>query len=190
MKKLLLLFMVMVLAGCGSKKNALEKAPFVVENLKNLDYETIKASHAEAPVEEGQSMGMEGSEMQTYTTFYPNTKDELTIIWDGEERNKINEIMFSSNGRWTSESGIRIGSTYKELSALNGKPVKFYGFGWDYSGAVDFDGGKLDNQNIHPFFSPGGTVPNEYNRDSIIHASEEEIENLNLSVTKIILNYE
>lgn len=47
---------------------------------------------------------------------------------------------------WTRADGIRIGLGSTELQAMNGKPFAFYGFEWDYGGAVsDFRGGRLDS---------------------------------------------
>ena len=46
---------------------------------------------------------------------------------------------------WKSPEGITIGTTLEELVRINGKPVTFWGFGWDYGGAVsNWNGGKID----------------------------------------------
>ena len=46
---------------------------------------------------------------------------------------------------WESTHGITVGTTLEELVNINGKPITFWGFGWDYGGAVsNWNGGKID----------------------------------------------
>ena len=75
---------------------------------------------------------------------------------------------------------------FDELTKINGKEVKFYGFGWDYSGAVDWNGGKLEDSNIRVFLNPEGEVADKFYGDRMIDASPEEIEALNLKVSTIM----
>ncbi|MEO6365881.1 MAG: hypothetical protein ABIO38_07540 [Luteimonas sp.] len=45
---------------------------------------------------------------------------------------------------WTMDSGIGIGMALAELVRINGKPIGFFGFDWDYGGHVtDWHGGVL-----------------------------------------------
>ncbi len=47
--------------------------------------------------------------------------------------------------QWTLDNGLRMGMPLKEVVALNGKPIKFYGLEWDYGGSVaSLNGGKLE----------------------------------------------
>ena len=68
---------------------------------------------------------------------------------------------------------------------MNG-PIKFYGFGWDYSGAVDWSNGKFADSDIRVFLAPKGTPPNKFYGDGVIEATEEEIAALELSVQAIM----
>jgi hypothetical protein len=48
---------------------------------------------------------------------------------------------------WESKHGITVGTTLEELVRINGKPITFWGFGWDYGGAVsNWNGGKIDSR--------------------------------------------
>lgn len=48
------------------------------------------------------------------------------------------------SSRWHFANGVRVGMPLSKLVALNGKPIRFYGFDWDYGGAItDWRGGKL-----------------------------------------------
>ncbi len=49
--------------------------------------------------------------------------------------------------QWRTTHGIRRGMTLAEIEALNGRPFKLYGFGFDYGGTtLDWNGGSLDKQ--------------------------------------------
>jgi hypothetical protein len=46
--------------------------------------------------------------------------------------------------RWQLDNGISVGTPLSALVALNGKPIAFTGFDWDYGGVVsDWHGGRL-----------------------------------------------
>lgn len=46
---------------------------------------------------------------------------------------------------WRGPFEIRIGMTMTEIERINGKPLRFLGFGWDYGGyASHYDGGQLE----------------------------------------------
>lgn len=78
------------------------------------------------------------------------------VLWQGDEARAI-EVAFEDEAR-TALSFVRIvgsdwsilglqnGDTLETVSSVNAAPIKFYGFEWDYSGAVfGFEGGTLDN---------------------------------------------
>ncbi len=45
---------------------------------------------------------------------------------------------------WTIDPGIRIGMSLADLRRINGKPIGFFGFDWDYGGHVaEWNGGTL-----------------------------------------------
>ncbi len=48
---------------------------------------------------------------------------------------------------WRTAHGIRRGMSLAEIEALNGRPFKLYGFGFDYGGTtLDWNGGALATQ--------------------------------------------
>jgi hypothetical protein len=91
-----------------------------------------------------------------------------------------------SNGKWKSKTSIKIGSTYDELTKMNQKPISFYGFGWDYSGAVAWNDGKLEKSNVHVFLAPEKEPKNKFYGDHIITATAEEINEMDLKVKAIL----
>lgn len=179
-----------MLAACGTKKASFDSSEkFSVENLGKMSDSQIKEFYTDANIEEGTDMMEEGTVERAYTVLYPDTPDELLITWQSPDKNKIEKIHFSDNGRWTTESGVKIGTTYDQLNKMNGKPISFYGFGWDYSGAVVWNGGKLEKSGLHVFLAPESGNIQDYYGDHIIKASPEEIENLDLKVASIMIDY-
>lgn len=186
MKKISLIIFVLTLAACGSPSK-MSKDKFVVENLQNYDAEDLAKVYPEANFQEDTGLFEEGTVERAYTIMFPGTADELHITWKSEEREKIFDIRFSEKGKWKSAKGVEIGTSYETLNKLNKKQVSFYGFGWDYGGAVMWNDGKFENSKLRVFLSPNGRVADKFYGDRIIEASEEEIKNLDLKVSNIML---
>lgn len=188
MKRLTILVLLIGVISCKSTKstNTSTEDPFLVENLAAYNIDEIKQKHPDANIKEDVGMFEEGTEEYPYCILYPNTPDELHITWANEKRTKINDIRFTEAGKWKSREGIKPGTTYDELNKLNEKQISFYGFGWDYSGAVVWNEGRLENSNLRVFLAPGNGPENRFYGDYIIDATEEEIQNLNLKVQTVI----
>lgn len=190
MRKVLILIGILTLAACGSKKASFnESEKFTVENIGRMDHSQIQDFYKDANIEEGIDSTEEGTMEQAYTVLYPDTPDELLITWKNKNRTNIDKIHFSEDGKWITNSGIKVGTTYDELNRLNGKPISFYGFGWDYSGAVDWNGGKLEKSGLHVFLAPNSGDVQDYYGDHIIKASPEEIKKLDLKVGSVMIDY-
>ncbi len=200
MKKLILLGVLCVFISCKGKKSASDVAHADVNttvnvNPKNFEVEKIAKMHSpeallkhypNANIKEGVDMFDEGTVERAYTILYPDTKNEIHLIWDTPEKKKLHQVYFSNEGDWRSDKAIAIGTTYEELIARNGKPIKVYGFGWDYSGAVDWNGGKLQNSNLQVFLKPAKEPKTKFYGDGIINPTEAELKELRLTVGQII----
>lgn len=191
MRKIIFLFLLMGIVACKSRNISADSAEkFKVENLADvISQNNMEQVYPEANMTEGTDFFEEGTVERPYSILYPNTPDEILVIWADDARSKVHQIRFENNGRWKSATGIKIGTGYAELEKMNG-PFKFYGFGWDYSGAVDWNGGKLANSNVRVFLAPTNTPNTKFYGDQIIEASREEIEELNLTVKTILLQME
>ncbi len=187
MKKLFLLFPVLILVSCNTVKDhaASPADRFVIEDLIQLTSSDIKNRYPDANIKEDVGMFDEGTDERPYTILFPDTRDELQITWDDPEKTRTHDIRFSEGGKWKSITGIKVGTTYKELNQLNGKEISFYGFGWDYSGAVVWNDGEFENSNLFVFLEARG-IPGKFYGDHIIKASAEEIAALNLKVQTLI----
>ena len=90
-------------------------------------------------------------ESQPGIAVFPNTPNELEIVWDIAAATGNPEFIRISkkDTKWRTLQGVTVGTTLEELEQINGKPFNLYGFGWDYSGLVsDWRGGKLDSHLI------------------------------------------
>jgi hypothetical protein len=76
----------------------------------------------------------------------------IEILWkDPKQKNapKLAKIHGSAS-HWKTVHGISLGTSLKELEAINGKPFHLAGFGWDYPGTVySWDDGLLASLQGH-----------------------------------------
>jgi len=188
MRNIFLSFIALSLASCSSTKKTTSVTPdkFVIENLIQFNSEELKKNYADANVYEVIGISEEGTEELSYSVLYPDTPNELNITWGDASRTQIYDIRISIGGDWRSSTGIRIGTTYDELNELNGKPISFYGFGWDYSGAVVWNKGEFEKSKLRVFLSPETEPKVKFYGDHIIEASPKEIEAMNLRVQTIV----
>lgn len=188
MKKFLLLFVSFGIISCKSHKLTAESAEkYQLENLSEvITQDKIDEIYPDANISEGTDYFEEGTVKRPYTILYPNTADEILIVWQDESRSTPQQIFVDREGRWRSKNGIKVGSSYEDLERINGGPIKFYGFGWDYSGAVDWNEGKMAGSNVRVFLAPENAPPQNFYGDHIIEEDPEKIINLNLKVRAIV----
>lgn len=191
MRKIIIVVAVLFLAACNSAKKGVSgsTSKYTVENLGKMNSADLNQNYPDANMEEGTDMFEEGTDQRPYTILYPGTANELHITWQDKKRTRIHDLRYSSDGKWESKTGVKVGTTYDELKKMNGKELSFYGFGWDYSGAVDWNGGKLEKSGLRVFLTPGNKPDNKYYIDKIINVTPEEIEVLDLKVGSVIINY-
>jgi hypothetical protein len=119
----------------------------------------LRTQFGQANVKTDTLWGPEASwEMATF--LYKDTPDEVAIVWQNDQpQSSIAYLRLSSpmvadkpieyKGRWKSKTGVLPGITLEQLEAINGKPFKFSGFGWDYGGgSAGWEGGKLEKSGI------------------------------------------
>ncbi|TRO67209.1 hypothetical protein [Christiangramia sabulilitoris] len=191
MRKIILILTVFLIAACsGSKKsNAGAISKYTIEDLGKMNSDDLHANYPDANIAEGIDLFEEGTEERAYSILYPGTENELQITWQNEDRKNIYDLRYTKSGKWKSKTGIDIGTGYDELNKKNGRKISFYGFGWDYSGAVDWNEGKLENTGLRVFLAPENDPENKFYKDQIIEATPAEIEALDLKVAAIVINY-
>jgi hypothetical protein len=115
-------------------------------------FDDLKTIYGAATIKDERICGPECIDSLDVTLLYPGTKNESIIYWkDSAYHKQIGSIeCYSDSADWHTAAGIKIGSGFKELLKLNGKPIKFYGFGWDYGGGIiSYNNGALEKSPIH-----------------------------------------
>lgn len=190
MRRFLILGLILIIASCKSGKITADSAEkYQLENLNRVIADrNLEEIYPEAQIAEGVDLFEEGTVERPYSILYPETKDQLLIIWEDQTRTRPYQLYVENEGKWSTQNGIMVGTSYEDLVEINEGPIKFYGFGWDYSGAVDWNDGKLKDSNIRVFLAPTEAPPQNFYGDQIIEADPEEIVNLDLTVRAIMLH--
>ncbi len=96
-----------------------------------------------------QSVGTGEGETEKASVIFPRiAARRIEVLWrDDRRRRNPAEIRIGVSSQWRNAQGIRRGMTLKEVEALNGRPFRLYGFGFDYGGTtLDWNGGALETQ--------------------------------------------
>jgi hypothetical protein len=107
---------------------------------------TLRARHGDANVVEGRVPGAEGEEFDGWILF-PDDPARTAFVYldDVGDPASVRVIDDTGTSRWRRADGIHAGTTLQDLVALNGRPVRFMGFDWDYGGGViGWNGGALE----------------------------------------------
>jgi len=96
--------------------------------------------------------GAEGEEFPGWILYPDDPKRRVYIYLDDAGKHPSLARVLDAESQWRRRDAIHMGMTLKDLVAINGKPIQFSGFGWDYGGAItDMHHGALEKQLL-----PGG----------------------------------
>ncbi|MCB9082337.1 MAG: hypothetical protein H6555_11575 [Lewinellaceae bacterium] len=126
----------------------------------------------------------EGYEMPGYIIF-PDTPSELEVVYDTTvAMDKPAFIRISrADTQWKTDQGITLGTTMAELQAINGKPFLFYGFGWDYGGAVtNWNDGAISSDLMITLDAGEGEFPDTLLGDQEISSDNPLLKDLPIRV--------
>jgi hypothetical protein len=159
-------------------------------------YQDLVGVFGNENIEEATVYPSEG-ETEPGTAIFPGTSNQVTIQWADFHKKPAVIYLSSSNSRWATTRGLRIGTTLKELISLNNAPVSFAGFGWDNEGVVTGwnDGRLVADHAVHDDLSLNILPEEPYDRqakrtllgDRIFDSNHPAAAKLNLKVTKIII---
>ncbi len=118
-----------------------------IETLFAAD-DTLATAQARLGKNNVREQALDGAEGETLAGWvvYPDDPTRTADVFLDETNARPTMLRIRApESTWTPADGIRIGLSSTELQAMNGKAFAFYGFEWDYGGAIsDFHGGRLD----------------------------------------------
>lgn len=124
---------------------------------------------------------------------FPDTPKEVEILLD-EENNAILYRLQQAGSPWATADGLRVGSTLEELVKINGKPIHFMGFDWDFGGIVtDWNGGTLDGKDFMVTLTYTMTETEDVDiskivGDQVVSSSEPALAPHKVTVARIMQN--
>ena len=110
------------------------------------DLAWLRRRFGAANVRVGQVPGAEG-ELFPGVVLYPDDPTRRAYLYFQDEthlRGLSLVRVLDAPSRWRLDNGVQPGMPLAGLVALNGAPIRFSGFDWDYGGAIaDWKGGRL-----------------------------------------------
>lgn len=116
----------------------------------NID--DLKKLYGGANVKDERICGPECVDSFDVTLLYAGSDRETIVYWeDSFYHKKVNMVRCIIPGApYHTAGGLKIGTSLNELLKMNGKPIAFLGFGWDYGGGIlSLNHGVLENSRIH-----------------------------------------
>ncbi|NOT50857.1 MAG: hypothetical protein HOP10_06245 [Chitinophagaceae bacterium] len=113
--------------------------------------ETLKELYGGSNIRDETICGPECVDSVDVTLVYPGSNREFVVYWeDSLYHKKIRLIRCNTkDAPYHTAGGIKIGTTLDKLVQMNGKPISFWGFGWDYGGTVfSLNHGVLENSGV------------------------------------------
>lgn len=179
-----------------------ETTTYILDDLLNYDSEKeLIAKFGKENIERMTQYYPEGMGEYTSTLLYPKTPNEVIFSWNDDTLNfeKLGTVKIAMRAsEWVTKKGLKIGLSLKDLEKINGKEFKFFGFEWDYAGAVDFNEGTLDDRNtfcaltyIYDYENPEIVLPKEYLSligDGEFLSSNKNAQSVDLTVSEIVLS--
>lgn len=155
-------------------------------------YENLVKIFGEENLSNEVRMYDEGTEENLVTLIYPDTKNELVIMWENEDEKKdpIMAETYIPESDWYTVGGIQIGTPLEKLIELNGNDFLFYGFGWDYGGSVSsWQGGKFDTEapcfHVSLGYDYNKQAPNEVFGDMELSSDNPDLKGLDVQVAAL-----
>ena len=118
----------------------------------STDFDGLKKVFGEASVVDERICGPECVDSIDVTKVYKKTNKEFVIHWEENAYHKKITMIetYATASPFHTPEGLKIGSSMQDIVNINGKPINFMGFGWDYGGGIsNYNQGKLDSSNVH-----------------------------------------
>lgn len=157
------------------------------------DFAGLQKIFGAANIKDERICGAECVDSVNVTFVYPETDKQITVYWDDSAYHKT--IVYlendTENSPYRTATGLRIGSTLKQLLDLNGKKITFSGFDWDYGGAVQsYNNGSLEHSGVGFQLGLGSYPDNSLSGDMTLDTDMPSVKKAldSIKVNKIFLN--
>lgn len=128
---------------------------------------------------------------ETGTILFPGTPNEVEIVWNEEGAPSI--LRLSKPGAdWITATGLKVGSSLQEVESVNLRPFQFYGFGWDFGGAViDWKGGRMTPA-LMLTLAPANMddLGNKFWGEVILSSDDPELQAANIVVSVLMISFD
>lgn len=179
-----------------SKEQAMESDQWLIRPGEGVGRIRIGETIREAQIAYGkdqvkkQKLFIQEGETRDGFVVFPNQPNQLECFTD--DKGKIELIRITGKGSsWHTAEGIRIGTMLEKLVELNGRPIEFTGFGWDYGGGVtSFSKGALEKFSkglnltlIHP--DEGFPNYEKYLGDQVFTSNMKDLKGAGITVSTL-----
>jgi hypothetical protein len=131
---------VLVISACTSGGRAPDRVLIPGQRIGPVTADTPEIELVErlgSEVETGRAISIGEGFCVAGTLLFPGSPDAVEVAWTDSTRSRpAFARVRSPRARWSTPRGVHIGTTLKELEEINGEPVAFSGFGWDYGGTA------------------------------------------------------
>lgn len=108
---------------------------------------SLRQRYGAENVKDGDVPGAEGEELDGWILYPNDPKRRVYIYLDDTGVHPSLLRILDGESEWQRSDGVRMGLTLTKLVALNGKPIQFSGFGWDYGGTIsNWNGGTMEKR--------------------------------------------
>lgn len=147
-------------------KKEIEQIVFPLDSLLKFDSEEKLREVFGDSIKRSIGYYPEGMGEYSNTLLFPGTANQVEFVWVDDSVTFSGLAYINITGQmtgWKTKEGITLGTKLKELEKLNKKPFTFYGFGWDYGGAANWDNGQLQERKIFVSLEyPSDSMPIEF----------------------------
>lgn len=154
----------------------------------------LKKLFGEKNVTDVTEYGPEGLDTFKATKIYAGNTREISIRWKQNKLHKEISIAecYQEHSPYYTADNLKVGTPLSKILEVNGKPIKFYGLGWDYGGTItSLNKGRMDGSNIffelmdEPDISKNLLGDKEFNTDMPLVKSNLK----NIIIGKITLSF-
>lgn len=151
--------------------------------------EELVALYGKENIAAHQATDMEGNEAGIGYYVFPDTDNEMEVIFNGD---KGPTITFSKpNSKWKPPFGIKVGDPLDKVVKVNGKHFRINGFEWEDDGIVDsWEGGTIAGKGVNMQFKVNNSGdPKQFDQvtgDKKIKTDLAVLKKLDVVVDKIV----